>query len=66
MDLGFKVGDTVDVAFSNATIQGEVTRISSKTEDETECGVVEIRRAGGSHVEIQAVDGTFDHITKAV
>jgi len=66
MSLGFVVGDTVDVAFSNKTIQGEVTRISSKTEDEVEVGVVEIQRSGGSHIEIQAVDGTFDHITKVV
>lgn len=66
MAFSFAVGDTVEVAFQNATMQGEVTRISSKIEDEVECGVVEIQRSGGSHIEIQAVDGTFDHITKVV
>jgi len=70
MSLGFIVGDTVDVAFSSKTIQGEVTRISSKIIDEVECGVVEIKRPkvgeGYTHIEIPAVDGTFDHITKVV
>jgi len=66
MSFGFIVGDTVEVAFTNKTIQGEVTRISSKTEDEVECGVVEIKRPGGSHIEIQAIEGNFDHITKVV
>lgn len=68
MALGFIIGDTVDVAFSSKTIQGEVTRISSKIVDEVECGVVEIKRPGSnSHIEIPADDsGTFDHITKVV
>lgn len=66
MTLGFNVGDTVNAVDGNRTLQGVVTRINTKVIDDVETGVaVEIKRSGGSCIEISADEsGTFDHITK--
>lgn len=64
MSLGFIVGDSVEVDLNGSTLTGTVTRISNNPED-TEEMLVEIQRAGGSHIEFARDDEeTFDFITK--
>lgn len=68
MPFDFKVGDTVNAVDGNRTLQGQVTRINSKMVEDAEVGIaVEIKRPGGSCIEIPAdSEGTFDHINKVV
>jgi len=68
MSFDFNVGDTVNAVDGSRTLQGEVTRINTKMVEDAEVGIaVEIKRSGGSCIEIPAdSEGTFDHISKVV
>lgn len=65
MSLGFIVGDTVDVV-EGRTLRGEVMRIETRLIDDVETPIiVEIKRPGGSCIEILSNnEGTFSHVTK--